>query len=126
MIKQKPQDNPYPDGIVKLYHEENQAKPGNMPKEGLRYRLTLRYRRKTVGMTRYYTALQQQQRIDEMIRCPLEPSVSVRDIAEVYPGGKRYIVRQVQYPENTTVPMMDLALERLEGSNEDDEEDCNE
>lgn len=126
MIKLKPQDNPYPDGIVKVYRKTNHANPGNMPQEDVECWLTLRYKRRTVGISRYYTALQQNQQIDEVLRCPLISKVSVRDIAEVFPGGKRYVIRQVQYPEGTAVPMMDLALERLDGSAGEGEEDMDE
>lgn len=114
MLDQKPQDNSFQDGVVKLYRKENTAAPGDMPKEGLAYKVTLRYRRRTVGMQRNYLAKQNQEHIDEVIRCPLVPSVCSRDIAEL-PGGQRYLIRQVQYPENPAVPVMDLALERLEG-----------
>lgn len=123
MLKRKPQDNPYPDGIIKVYCKVNQSEPGNMPSEVEEHCLTLRYRRRTVGINRYYTAMQHQQQIDEVLRCPLVPNVSARDIAEVFPGGKRYVIRQVQYPEGTVVPEMDLALERLDGSGGEGGED---
>ena len=44
MLYQKPQDNSFQDGVVKLYRKENTAAPGDMPKEGLAYKATLRYR----------------------------------------------------------------------------------
>lgn len=114
MLKQKPQDDAFPDGVVRLYRQENTALPGDMPREELVYKLTLRYRRRTVGIQRYYTALQNRERIDEMIRCPLVPSVSALDIAEL-PDRRKYLIRQIQFPEDSAAPVMDLALERLEG-----------
>ena len=115
MLNRKPQDNSFQDGIVKLYREENAAAPGDMPREELVHKLTLRYRRRTVGIKRFYEAKQAQQEISEVIRCPLVSAVSSRDVAEL--GGRRYLIRQVQYPEDSAVPVMDLALERLEGGN---------
>jgi len=120
VLSPKPQDNSFSDGIVKLYRKQNTASPGNMPKSELAYQFTLRYHRRTVGMSRFYKAMQYQQQIDEVIRCPLISSVSANDIAEIYPGGDKFIVRQVQYPEDAAVPVMDLALERLEGAHEAD------
>lgn len=115
MLKKKPQDISFDSGIVHLYRKVNTATPGNMPSAELKYTVTLRFHRKTVGISRFYTAMQQNQKIDEVIRCPLVSSVSVNDIAELPPENTKYLVRQVQYPEDTALPVMDLALERLEG-----------
>lgn len=114
MLKQKPQDISFDSGIVHFYRQQNTAAPGNMPKPTLTHLATLRYRRKTVGISRYYTAMQNSQKISEVIRCPLVPLVDVTDTAEIAATGVKYIVRQVQYPEGTTLPVMDIALERLE------------
>lgn len=110
MIKQKPQDSAFTDGIVKIYRKRDAAKPGNMPVERPSYLLLLRYHRRTVGSKRFYDAFKYSQKIDEVIRCPLASVVSADDIAEL-PGGT-YVIRQVQYPEGAAFPMMDLALER--------------
>lgn len=117
MLKTKIQDEAFSDGIVKLHRKENVTAAGDLPKAELVHQLTLRYRRRTVGIKRYYTALQNQQHIDEVIRCPLVSSVSVLDIAELQDGGK-YLIRQIQYPEGTAVAVMDLALEKLEAGYE--------
>lgn len=111
MLKQKPQDEAFADGIVKILRSVDNAEPGDMPVEKLELILTLRYRRRTVGVTRHYTALQNMQRVDEVIRCPAAREVLEDDIA-ILPEG-RYIVRQVQYPEGTAVKVMDIALERV-------------
>lgn len=111
MLKQKPQDEAFADGIVKILRPVDNAEPGDMPVEKLELILTLRYRRRTVGVTRHYTAMQNMQRVDEVIRCPAAREVLEDDIA-ILPEG-RYIVRQVQYPEGTAVKVMDIALERV-------------
>lgn len=112
MLKQKPQDSNFPDGVAKVLRKENISKPGDMPKEELIYKISLRFKRRTVGMQRNYLAKQNQEHIDEMIRCPLVSTVSTRDIVEL--NNRRYLVRQIQYPENVFPRVMDLALERLE------------
>lgn len=111
MLKQKPQDEAFADGVVKILRQVDTAEPGDMPVEKLKPVLTLRYRRRTVGVTRHYTALQNMQRVDEVIRCPAAREVLEDDIA-ILPEG-RYIVRQVQYPEGTAIRVMDIALERV-------------
>lgn len=114
MLKQKPQDISFNSGIVHFYRTKNAAAPGNMPQPTLTHLATLRYHRKTVGISRYYTAMQNAQKIAEVIRCPLVAAVDVNDTAELATTGARYIVRQVQYPEGTALPVMDISLERLE------------
>lgn len=112
MLKQKLQDESFTDGLAKLYAIENTAAPGNMPTENVKFKIALRYRRRTVGMQRYYIAMQHNQRIDEVIRCPLVSSVSTKNIA-ILDGRGKYYIRQIQYPENSVIPVMDLALEKI-------------
>ena len=98
------------DGIVKIYTVTDIAEPGGMPKEGLALKETLRYKRRTVGIQRYYTSLQANAQIEQVLRCPIRETVSPQDVAII--KGKQYRIEQVQYPEDT--PAMDLALSRLE------------
>lgn len=118
MLKKKPQDISFESGIVHFYREKNTAAPGDKPNNQPVYMLTLRYSRGTVGITRYYTAMQNSQKIDEVIRCPIDSRVRVGDIAEITMGGERYNVRQVQYPQDTAFAVMDISLERLGVQNE--------
>lgn len=110
MIKQKVQT--HNDGVVKIYGIENIAAPGKKPVEGLRHKYTIRYKEKTVGMQRYYTAKQTDVRVDFMINCPKLRNVSTQDIA-VLPDGEQYEIVQVQYPEDDAPPTMNLSLESV-------------
>ena len=100
------------DGIIKIYDVQDIAEPGNMPKDGLKLKETLRFHCRTVGIKRYYTAMQANQQVDALLRCPYRKSVSAQDVA-VW-NGRQYRVELVQRPENIVPPVMDLTLARLE------------
>lgn len=111
MIKAKPQT--HNDGAVKIYRVDNIAQPGNKPKEGLVLKSTLRYKERTVGLTRTRLALQTGAEVSYVLRCPRLRDVSPQDVA-IPNDGKQYRITLVQYPEDTNPPAMDLELERLE------------
>lgn len=101
------------DGIVNIYSVKNIAAPGNMPKDGLIPKIeNLRYEECTVGMSRYWTALQDNAKIDQLLRVPRINSVTSHDVAIL--DGRQYDIVQVQYPPDVEPPCMDLSLERLE------------
>lgn len=111
MIKAKPQT--HNDGIVKIYRVDNVAQPGNKPKEGLVLNHTLRYKERTVGLTRVRLALQTGAEVSYVLRVPRLREVSPQDVA-IPNDGRQYKITRVQYPEDTNPPAMDLELERLE------------
>lgn len=99
------------DGVVKVYAVTNAAPPGGKPVEALALKQTLRYKERTVGLTRYYAALQANVRVQYVLRCLRVPGVSTQDVA-IPNDGKQYKIAQVQYPEDVTPPVMDLTLVR--------------
>lgn len=111
MIKSKPQT--HNDGIVKIYNVDNIAQPGNKPKEGLVLKRTLRYKERTVGITRVRLALQTGAEISYVLRCLRLRDVSPQDVA-IPNDGHQYRITMVQYLEDANPPAMDLELERLE------------
>ncbi|WP_085833845.1 hypothetical protein [Clostridium merdae] len=111
MIKGKPQT--HNDGTVRVYRVDNIALPGNKPKEGLVLKHTLRYKERTVGLTRVRLALQTGAEVSYVLRVPRLREVSPQDVA-VPNDGLQYRITRVQYPEDTSPPKMDLELERLE------------
>lgn len=111
MIKSKPQT--HNDGIVKIYRVDNIAQPGNKPQEGLVLKHALRYKERTVGITRVRLALQTGAEISYVLRCPRLRDVSPQDVA-IPNDGRQYRITMVQYPEDINPPVMDLELERLE------------
>jgi len=107
----KPQT--FNDGVVNIYTVGNTAAPGSMPQEGLTLKVgPLRYKERTVGLNRFWAALQNQARVDLLLRVPQIREVSTHDIA-IPNDGKHYDIVQIQYPEDIEPPVMDLSLERI-------------
>lgn len=113
-MKLPTQTQSFNDGIVNIYSVKNTADAGNMPKKnGLTLKVgSLRFEERVVGMGRYWSALQEQSRIEQILRVPRINSVNVHDVAIL--NGQQYDIMQVQYPPDVEPPCMDLSLERLE------------
>lgn len=114
---QQNKEQAYNDGIVKLYKLGDASLPGDIPKEALTLKQTLRYHERTVGINRYYAALKDDVKIAAVVRCPRVEGIteSKTDILIAVPkDGLQYKVVQIQYPENVVPPVMDLSLERLD------------
>lgn len=99
-------------GTVRIYTVTNSAEDGAKPVETLTLAPTLRYHERTVGLTRYYEALQANVRVQYVLRCPRLTSVSTQDVA-IPNDGRQYRIVQVQYPEDVQPPVMDLTLEEV-------------
>ena len=117
MPQQKIQFQTFNDGVANIYSVGNIAPPGGMPKEGLTLKVSsLRYKERTVGMSRYWAAMQANVKIDMVIRVPYVPikakAISTQDIA-IPIDGEQYRIVQIQKPEDIYPPVMDLSLERL-------------
>lgn len=118
MIRAKTQDEAFPDGVAVFHEVGNVAEPGDKPEEGLVFKLKLRFRVLTVGVTRHYLAKQEKEHIDKLIRCPRAPGISVNDVV-ILNGSEKYQVRQAQDTkagrkdrEGDALPTLDIALER--------------
>lgn len=105
--KIKPQA--YADGVVIIYTVLNSAPAGSKPVDILTPKASLRYAERTVGISRYYAALQANVKINRLIRCPLLRDVSTQDAA-IPNDGKRYRIEQIQYPDDIMPPVMDMTL----------------
>ena len=108
----QPKIQSFNDGVVKVYGITNTAADGNMPTEGITLKQTLRYHERTVGLTRYFAALQANIKVQYVLRCPRLRDVSAQDVA-IPNDGRQYRIVQVQYPENVDPPVMDLTLEEV-------------
>lgn len=86
---------------------------GGKPVELLEFIGRLRYRERTVGMRRYWEAMQSNAKIERVIRCPRHEMA--QDGRIVLLGDVQYQVRQVQRPEEHPKEM-DLTLERVKSS----------
>ena len=106
------------DGVVNIFSVGNIAEPGNMPKDGLTHKVgPLHYEERTVGMNRFWTAMQAQVKVERLLRVPRINSVSSQDVA-IPIDGEQYKIIQIQYPKDVEPPCMDLSLERLEAKYE--------
>ncbi len=101
------------DGVLDIYRVTNIAEAGNMPKDGLKAKIkNIRYSERTVGMGRYWAAMQEHVQITQMVRIQRIEAINVNDVAII--KGKQYKIVQIQYVQDTSPPCMDLSLERLE------------
>lgn len=112
MIRNKLKVQSHNDGIVRVYSVENVSAPPLMPKDGLVLKETLRYKERTVGLTRTQIAMQDGATVEYVLRCPLRRSVSAQDVA-IPNDGKQYRVRRITYPEDVAPPVMDLELSEV-------------
>lgn len=107
---------PFNDGVVNIYSVGNIAGPGNMPKDGLTLKVgSLHYEERTVGMGRFWIALQTQVKVEQILRVPRINPISTQDIA-IPNDGEQYKIKQIQYPKDVEPPCMDLSLERVDSN----------
>lgn len=99
-------------GLVRICSVENVAEEGKKPKLELKLKNTLRFRERTIGINRYYQALQANAKITKLIRCLRLETISTQDMAII--EGLQYGIRLIQYPDNIIPKVMDLTLERIE------------
>lgn len=113
-MKPKTLTQTFNSGIVNIYSVGDIAPPGGMPKEGLTLKVgSLRYHERTVGMNRFWVAMQNQTKVDMVLRAPRVGTVSTHDVA-IPVDGRQYKIKQIQYPEDVEPSAMDLSLERLD------------
>nr|WP_315021837.1 hypothetical protein [uncultured Aminipila sp.] len=110
MIQKKTQT--FNDGNVSIYEVIDVAQPGRKTVKKLRFKNTLNYENRTVGVTRFYTAMQSNVKIAYLIRCPFISGVSTNDVA-VLQDGCQYDIKQAQKPTDVEISVMDLTLERI-------------
>ena len=110
------QTQTFNDGVVSIYKVADLALPGDLPVEGLVLQQTLRYKERTVGLNRFYQAMQNNIKVDFVIRCPEVRGLSEKAtdiLVAILIDGQQYKVMQIQYIEDAQPPSMDLTLERI-------------
>ena len=103
----------FDDGILTIYRTVNTADPGDKPKIALEEKERFHFGFDTLGIQRYYTAMQAQQMIEAVVNIPGWNDISATDIC-VLENGCQYKLGMIQ-------PMLDenelritkLSLERL-------------
>ena len=104
----------FDDGNVKIYRITNIAEPGTKPKEALGEYETHCFGYETVGITRYYEALQADHKISDVITIPdwhdIRPDVQIA-VMEDY---SQHRIRQAQKTyDDDGLKITRLSLERI-------------
>lgn len=103
----------YNDGVVTIYAETDGAKPGYQPVPTLTEKIVLQYEERRLGIQRYYQAMQNQVKIERVLRTPRTGSVTSQDVA-ITEDGRRYRVYMVQAVTDVYPPSVDITLSSIE------------
>lgn len=104
----------FDDGILTIYNTENIGEPGMKPEIGLVEKERFYYSFDTLGINRYYTALQAQQQIESVVNIPGWPEIAATDICALENGDQfRIVMRQPQLNDDG-LRITKLSLERME------------
>ena len=113
MMKKQNDFISFNDGIVGIYNVQNVAEMGDAIKEQLVLYNNYRYNAKTVGMQRYFLAMQNNVNITAVIRIPtLDKAISTQNIAVI--NDVQYTIQQVQIIKADKPYHLQLTLSELE------------
>lgn len=85
----------YDDGILTVYRPTNTAGPGDKPVSGLTFRGRYYYGFASLGVTRYYAAMQAGQDVSAIVTVPGWDDIITNDIV-VLDDGRQYRAEMVQ------------------------------
>lgn len=103
----------FDDGILTIYETVNAAPPGEKPIMRLEEKERFYFGYDTLGINRYYTALQAQQRIEAVVNVPGWNNIQAEDICGIE-DGKQYRVVMVQpMKDENNLKITRLSLERI-------------
>lgn len=85
----------FDDGILTVYRPENTAGPGDKPQPGLTFRGRYYYSISSLGVTRYYAAMQAGQDVAAVVAVPGWDDIITNDIV-VLDDGRQYWAEMVQ------------------------------
>lgn len=104
----------FDDGIVRLYTITDQAQPGKKPIKGLTLRESFYFGFETLGINRYYTALQAGDQIESVISIPGWQAISAAQTVAIMEDGLEYKVVLAQPTlDEDGLRITRLSLERL-------------
>lgn len=101
------------DGVVTIYEQKDEGRPGYRAQIVLSKKIQLRFEEQKLGIQRFYSAAQNQQRIERVIRVPRTEKVNAQDVAKTH-DGKQYRIELVQLVPEVFPPSVDLTLSRIE------------
>lgn len=100
------------DGTAAIYDLVNEAEKGDRPLYKLRLKEKLRFSYNTVGMQRFYEAMQAQVNISLAVLMPMRTTVSTQDVVII--EGRQYRIIQKQDKYDTRPASMLLTLSDIE------------
>ena len=103
----------YNDGVVTIYSVTDGAQPGYQPAPVLEEKIVLRYEERRMGLQRYYQAMQDQVKIERVLRTPRAGGVTSQDVA-ITEDGRRYRVYMVQAVTDVYPPSVDITLSTID------------
>lgn len=102
----------FDDGLLKVYRLENTAEKGDKPKEQLVYKSSFYFGYDELGITRYYTALANKQKIECVVNIEFDLNVRALDIVE-FEDGSLYRIRMRQRKKDDGLIYLKLSLEEV-------------
>lgn len=100
------------DGLATVYRLKDEAEPGYMPKPKPVKVALLRYEERRLGLTRYYSAKQNNVQVERVVRVPKGAPIAAQDIA-VTEDGQEYAVCLVQTVDGVWPLSLDLTLAKV-------------
>lgn len=103
----------FDDGILTIYAAKNEAYTGLMPQIVLHEKERFYFSFDTLGISRYYTALQARQQIEAVVNIPGWPDICATDICALEDGRQYRIVMRQPTLDDQGLRITKLSLERL-------------
>lgn len=100
---------PYNCGIVNIFEVVDAAKVGYQPVEELRPKISLHYDERKLGVTRHYAAMQNQIKVERVIRVQNAAPITSQDVA-ITEDGRKYRIDLVQDVLSVYPRSLDLTL----------------
>lgn len=104
---------PFNSGAVSIYRVTDAGEPGYAPVPRLELRVRLHYEERKLGLIRFYSAKQDQVKVEKVLRVPRRPEISPQDVA-VTQDGKQYRIELIQMAEGVYPPSLDLTLANIQ------------
>lgn len=102
----------FDDGIIDIYSLENIADKGDQPKYDLIYKSSYYFSYKTLGLTRYYTALANNEKIENVVTIYQDRKIKTSDIVK-FDDGTFYEIKLIQHTtDENGIKISNLSLER--------------
>lgn len=103
----------FDDGILNIYKTVDISEPGMKPKIHLEPKEQYYFSFDTIGITRYYTALQANQQISAVVNVPDWGDITTLDICVLEDGNQYRIAMRQPTTDENGLRITKLSLERI-------------